>query len=55
MKMGFTLTLNAKDKRLLTGQKNAISAIDLVLGKGHSSFPEATLSVLTQVRAKDTN
>ena len=35
--------------------KNAKSVIDPELGKGHSNLPEATFSVLTKFRAKDTN
>lgn len=35
--------------------KNANNVIDPELGKGHSNLPEATFSVLTKFRAKDTN
>ena len=35
--------------------KNAKSVIDPELHKGHSNLPEATFSVLTKFRAKDTN
>ena len=35
--------------------KNAKSVIDPELRKGHSNLPEATFSVLTKFRAKDTN
>ena len=35
--------------------KNANSVIDPELGRGHSNLPEATFSLLTKFRAKDTN
>ena len=35
--------------------KNANNVIDPELGKGHSNLPQATFSVLTKFRAKDTN